>query len=59
VEPAEDPGAGPELVTEVWPGFMAGFLMLVRAGVVERAAANVMDHQIASPVQDVLCPVAA
>jgi hypothetical protein len=48
VEPAEDPDAGPELVTEVWPGFMAGSMMLVRAGVVVRAGANVMDPRVAS-----------
>jgi hypothetical protein len=48
VEPAEDPEANPELVTEVWPGFMAGSMMLVRAGVVIRAGANVADPQAAS-----------
>jgi hypothetical protein len=48
VEPAEDPDVGPELVTEVWPGFMVGSLMLVRAGVVVRAGANVMDPLVAS-----------
>jgi hypothetical protein len=48
VEPAEDPDADPELVTEVWPGFMAGSMMLVRAGVVVRAGTNVMDPPVAS-----------
>lgn len=48
VEPADDPDAAPELVTEVWPGFMAGSMMLVRAGVVVRAGARVMDPRVAS-----------
>lgn len=48
VEPASDPDARPELVREVWPGYLTGSLLLVRSGVVVRAGANVMDPQIAS-----------
>lgn len=48
VEPAEDPDASPELVSEAWPGFMVGSLMLVRAGVVVRAGANLMNPLVAS-----------
>jgi hypothetical protein len=47
-EPAGDPDAGPELLAEVWPGFTAGSLMLVRAGVVVRGGANVIDPRVAS-----------
>jgi hypothetical protein len=58
VEPAEDPNAHPELVAEVWPGFLAGSLMLVRAGVVARRGRR---HGSAGrfQVQDVLGLVAA
>jgi hypothetical protein len=48
VEPAEDPDARAELVSEFWPGFMVGSLMLVRPGVVVRAGANSTDPVAAS-----------
>jgi hypothetical protein len=48
VSPADDPDAGPELVDEVWPGFLVNSLLLVRAGVVVRAGANVLNPQVAS-----------
>ncbi len=48
VESTADPDSPPELVREVWPGYLAGALLLVRAGVVVRAGANVMDPVVAS-----------
>jgi hypothetical protein len=48
VEPDEDPNGAPELVSEVWPGYLAGSLLLVRAGVVVRSGANFMEPIIAS-----------
>jgi hypothetical protein len=48
VYPAEDPDSPAELVTKVWPGYLAGSLLLVRAGVVVRAGKNVMDPAVAS-----------
>jgi hypothetical protein len=48
VEQAEDPDGAPELVSQVWPGYLARSLLLVRAGVVVRAGANVMDPVVAS-----------
>ena len=37
VQPAEDPQEPPSIVTEQWPGFLAGSLLLARAGVTVRA----------------------
>lgn len=48
VEPADDPDSEPELVSEVWPGYLVGSLLLARAGVVVRAGAHVMDPAVAS-----------
>jgi hypothetical protein len=48
VEPAHDPDAEPDLVDEVWPGFLVNSLLLVRAGVVVRAGANVLNPLVAS-----------
>jgi len=48
VDSADDPDSPPQLVSEVWPGYLAGALLLVRAGVVVRAGANVMDPVVAS-----------
>src|SRR5215472_8573935 len=48
VDSADDPDSRPQLVSEVWPGYLAGALLLVRAGVVVRAGANVMDPVVAS-----------
>jgi hypothetical protein len=48
VEPAEDPDSSPEPVGEVWPGYLAGAMLLVRAGFVVHAGANVMDPVAAS-----------
>ena len=48
VQPADDPDAGPELVDEVWPGFLVNSLLLVRAGVVVRAGAKVLNPSVAS-----------
>ncbi len=40
VESASDPGQQPVLVTELWPGHLAGSMLLLRAGVVVRAGAD-------------------
>jgi hypothetical protein len=48
VEQADDPDASPQLAEEVWPGFMVGSMMLVRAGTVVRAGANIMNPLAAS-----------
>jgi hypothetical protein len=48
VLPADDPDAPPELIDEVWPGFLVNSLLLVRAGVVVRAGANVLNPVVAS-----------
>jgi hypothetical protein len=43
VQPAEDPAEPPSLVAEQWPGFLAGSLLLARAGVTVRAGARWLD----------------
>jgi hypothetical protein len=48
VVPADDPEEQPVLVDEVWAGALMGGLMLVRAGVVVRAGANVLDPDVAA-----------
>jgi len=48
VEPASDPDAPVELVAEVWPGYLAGSLLLGRAGVIVRAGSAALDPQIAA-----------
>ncbi|MDI1462919.1 hypothetical protein QEZ54_18235 [Catellatospora sp. KI3] len=48
VVPDEDPDAPPALVAEVWPGALAGGLVLVRAGVVVRAGARRLDPAVAA-----------
>lgn len=48
VDSAGDPDSPSELVSEVWPGYLAGALLLVRAGVVLRAGVNVVDRVVAS-----------
>jgi hypothetical protein len=47
VQPAEDPQEPPSLVAEHWPGFLAGSLMLARAGVTVRAGERWLDPAIA------------
>jgi hypothetical protein len=46
VQPAEDPDEPPSLVSEYWPGLLAGSLLLVRSGVAIRAGANVVDPEV-------------
>jgi hypothetical protein len=48
VETSEDPDSPPNVVTEHWPGAIAGGLLLVRAGVTVRAGANVFDAHVAA-----------
>jgi hypothetical protein len=45
---AEDPDEPPTLIDEVWPGALAGGLVLARAGVTVRAGAHHLDPEIAS-----------
>jgi hypothetical protein len=47
VEQADDPDAVPEVVQEIWPGFMLGSLLVIRAGVRVRAGTAVIDKQVA------------
>jgi hypothetical protein len=47
VEPAGDPGHRPELVDEVWPGYLVGSMLLVRAGVTVRAGTEFLEPVIA------------
>jgi len=44
VQPAEDPREPPSLVAEQWPGFLAGSLMLARAGVTVRAGSRWLEE---------------
>jgi hypothetical protein len=46
VEPASDPGAPVELIAEVWPGYLAGGLLLARAGVIVRAGSAALDPEV-------------
>jgi hypothetical protein len=48
VDLAENPDSPPELVREVWPGYLAGAMLLVRAGVVVRAGIHVIDPVVAA-----------
>jgi hypothetical protein len=48
VQPADDPGHPPELVAQHWPGFLAGSLLLARAGVTVRAGSRWLDPHVAS-----------
>jgi hypothetical protein len=48
VLPADDPEAEVELAWEIWPGFMAGSLLLARSGVVVRAGHRVINPGPAS-----------
>jgi hypothetical protein len=48
VEAADDPDQEPELVAEVWPGYLVGSMLLTRAGVSVWAGANVLDPDVAS-----------
>jgi hypothetical protein len=48
VQSAGDPAHRPELVDEVWPGYMVGSMLLVRAGVTVRAGSDVLEPAIAS-----------
>jgi hypothetical protein len=48
VEPASDPYAPAELVAEVWPGYLAGGLLLARAGVIVRAGPAALDPEVAA-----------
>ena len=48
VEPADDPHAPAELVAELWPGYLAGGMLLTRAGVTVRAGPAVMDPGVAA-----------
>lgn len=48
VEPASDPQAPVELVAEVWPGYLAGSMLLARAGVTVRAGSAVLDAEVAA-----------
>ena len=48
VDEADDPAAAPELVSEVWPGYFVGSMLLVRAGVIVRAGRDVLDPVVAS-----------
>jgi hypothetical protein len=47
VEAADDPDQPPELVAEHWPGFLAGALLLARAGVTVRAGARWLNPEVA------------
>jgi hypothetical protein len=47
VEPAADPAEAPSLVAEHWPGFLAGSLLLARAGVTVRAGSQWLDPLVA------------
>src|SRR5260370_143892 len=47
VQPAEAPQEPPSLVAEQWPGFLAGSLLLARAGVTVRAGARWLDPEVA------------
>ncbi len=47
VQPADDPREPPSLVAEQWPGFLAGSLMLARAGVTVRAGSRWLDPAVA------------
>jgi hypothetical protein len=47
VQPAEDPAEPPSLVTEHWPGFIVGSLLLARAGVTVRAGSQWLDPFVA------------
>lgn len=48
VELASEPDAPVELVAEVCPGYLAGGLLLSRAGVIVRAGARVLDPEVAA-----------
>lgn len=48
VEAAADPDQPPELVAEHWPGFLAGALLVARAGVTVRAGAHWLDPEVAA-----------
>ncbi len=48
VEPADDPDDPCELVGEIWPGYLVGSMLLVRAGVSVRAGAHVLDPAVAT-----------
>ena len=47
VEPADDPQEPPSLVAEQWPGFLAGSLLLARAGVTVRAGSRWLNPAVA------------
>jgi hypothetical protein len=47
VQLAEDPQEPPSLVTEQWPGYLAGSLLLTRAGVTVRAGSRWLDPAVA------------
>lgn len=47
VQPAQDAQEPPSLVAEHWPGFLAGSLLLARAGVTVRAGSRWLDPVIA------------
>jgi len=48
VQPAADPQEPPSLIAEHWPGFLAGSLLLARAGVTVRAGSRWLDPHVAA-----------